>query len=572
MIDFDALSLGFRDRYLDNDELAAQLRAWTDALPEVAHLTSIGSSEEGRPLLLLTIGRDPERVRPAVWIDGNIHASELAGSSVALAIAEDLLRAHAGAPLADLPERIRRLVLDDVLVYVLPRMCPDGVDRVLRLHHFVRSNQRDHRLGDHGPRWLNDDVDGDGKARLIRIRDEAGDFVESRATPGLMLPREVADEGPFYRIYPEGRVDRWDGFTVPRPHYLSDSETDMNRNFPSRWRPEPEQVGAGAYPTSEPESRAVVAFVSNRPYIFAWMALHTFGGVIIRPLGDKPDTKLHPHDRAVFKALEAWSDATIGYPTVSGFSEFTYEPEKPLHGEATNFAFDERGAIGFVVELWDFFKQVGFEVKRPFVKNYEEHTTRADIERMAAWDREHNEGRIVGAWRPFEHPQLGPVEVGGYEPLVGVRNPPPELLPELCAKMARFLFRVAAAAPRLVVRQPTIEPIGDGLSRVVAVVENLGFLPTYVLGSALSRPFCDPVRATLELGAGLELVSGNASMQVGHLAGWGGNDTSTTPMMARSTQEWPRARLEWVVRGAGELGVVARCARVGEASSAARVR
>ena len=87
----------FRQKYLDHTELVAQLNTWANQHPEVAHLGAIGKSAAGRDIPLLTIGRYPDRARPAVWIDGNMHASEVCGSSVALAIAEDLLAIHAGA-------------------------------------------------------------------------------------------------------------------------------------------------------------------------------------------------------------------------------------------------------------------------------------------------------------------------------------------------------------------------------------------------------------------------------------------------------------------------------------------
>src|SRR6266545_3130012 len=79
-----SLDRGFRASYLDHDELTAQVRAWADAFPDLCRLRSLGESLEGRPLWHLTIGPDPDRLRPAVWVDGNMHASELAGSSVAL--------------------------------------------------------------------------------------------------------------------------------------------------------------------------------------------------------------------------------------------------------------------------------------------------------------------------------------------------------------------------------------------------------------------------------------------------------------------------------------------------------
>lgn len=566
MIDISSLDLGFRNRFLSHEELTRQLQGWAEAMPSVARLESLAKSEGGRDVWLLTIGRDPDRTRPAAWIDGNIHASELAGSSVCLAIAEDLLRAHAGASLVDLDEHLKRLLLDDVLFYILPRMCPDGAERVLGKHHFVRSNDRDHRAGHYGPYWRHDDVDGDGLSLLMRVQDPTGDFTESTDVPGLMLPRRVEDPGPHYRIYPEGFIERWDGFTVPKPSFMSDTETDLNRNFPSDWRAEPDQTGAGPYPGSEPESRAVCEFAAKHPNIFLWLCMHTYGGVYIRPLNDKPDTKMDPVDAAIFRQIEAWGDEIAGYPTVSGFTEFTYEPDKPLHGDLSNFAFVERGAIGFVCELWDFFKQVGFEVKRPFIKNYEERTKRADILKMAEWDRDHNQGRIVGKWRPFNHPQLGEIELGGYDPLIGVWNPPFDRLHELCEAQSRFFLRVSALAPKIVFSRTTVEPLGGGLHRIEAVVENHGYLPSFILGSAKSRSFSDPMRLQLQLDPGLELVTGESNLQLGHMMGWGGNDRSTTPMLARSTVEHSKRRAVWVVRGAGNATATVANARVGRVS------
>ena len=58
--------------------------------------------------------------------------------------------------------------------------------------------------------------------------------------------------------------------------------------------------------------------------------------MLIRPLGDKPDSKMDPTDLAIFKQVEAWMTEHTGYASVSGFHEFLYEPEKPLHGDLTD--------------------------------------------------------------------------------------------------------------------------------------------------------------------------------------------------------------------------------------------
>src|SRR6187455_1327044 len=124
------LSLGFRQGYLDDTQLTRQLQVWQEAYPHLVRLTSLAKTPEGRDVWLVTIGPEPDRLRPAVWADGNLHAAELAGSSVALSIAEDAIRAHLEPDSLDLPapiiERMRQ-----VLFYVVPRISPDGAQCVL---------------------------------------------------------------------------------------------------------------------------------------------------------------------------------------------------------------------------------------------------------------------------------------------------------------------------------------------------------------------------------------------------------------------------------------------------------
>src|SRR5688500_386994 len=63
-----SLHHGFRAQFLDYTRLTDQLKAWAGAYPELCRLESIGKTPEGRELWLLVLGREPERVRPAVWV------------------------------------------------------------------------------------------------------------------------------------------------------------------------------------------------------------------------------------------------------------------------------------------------------------------------------------------------------------------------------------------------------------------------------------------------------------------------------------------------------------------------
>lgn len=560
------LSKGFRARYLDYAELTAQVQAWARAFPQFVRVESIGRSAEGRDLWLLTIGKDPDRARPGVWVDGNMHASELCGSSVALAIAEDAIRAHLepGAPLHGLPAHVGD-TLRNVLFHVLPRMSPDGAEAVLKTGRYVRSAPRDSRPNKAHARWIWGDVNGDGLALAMRKEDPTGEFVGSSEVEGLLVQRRLEDPGPYYKLYPEGTIENFDGSSVPSPYFLSDNETDFNRNFPYHWAAEPDQVGAGSLPLSEPEPKAVAEFASRRPQLFAWLNLHTFGGVFIRPLGAAPDNKMDQDDLALYREAAAWADELTGYPTVSGHDEFLYEPDKPLHGDLSDFAYHQRGCLAWACELWDLFRQIGLEKQKRFVDHYT-HVKPADLVKLAKWDKEHNRGRSLPPWNKARHPQLGEVEVGGLDPRIGLWNPPPERIDEVCRKMSAWMMRIAAMAPVLAIGEVSVEPLGDGLHRLEVRVENRGYLATYVLPSAKKLPWNEPLHADLIADGGCKLAAPQeAHRELGHLDGWGRGlyDGTASFGHMQSRGSTSAKTTAWVLRGKGRVTLRVGSCRVG---------
>lgn len=559
------LAQPFRGEYLSYEALTEQLRAWADAYPQITRLRSLGQTPQGRELWLLQIGRALDSVAPAAWVDANMHASELAGSSVALAIAEDVLRLHLQPeqPLHELPEHLRQR-LTELHFYILPRMSPDGAEQVLSTGRLLRSVPRDDRLG-RGPHWRAHDLDGDGRALLMRKLDATGEFIESPDHPGLMLPRQLEDPGPYYKVWPEGSIEDFDGHTVPDPSMRSDNSPDLNRNFPYDWAPEHVQDGAGPHALSEPESRAVVEFAAAHPNIFTWLDLHTYGGVFIRPLGTAPDHTMDSVDLGVWNEVGRLCEPRTGYPLVSGYSDFTYEPDKPLRGDLTEYACHARGALAYVCELWDLFAQLDMPRPERFV-DYYARFDRDTLRRLARWDSEHNAGRIFVPWRAFEHPQLGPVELGGMDIVVGIRNPPYERLAEICGLHASAYLRVAALAPRLWVGQPRVEAAADNLWTIELDVENRGYLGTYGVHATRDHDFNEPLRARVELHGGLRLLDvHDGARELGHLHGWGrGHDTTFgTPGFVRSRGSVSRRRLRWVVHGRGSLSIDVGSVRVG---------
>ena len=469
---------------------------------------------------LVTVGPDPERARPSVWVDANMHAMELTGTNVCVELIHRLVALHTGG--AHGYSDGVAAALRGVRFFVCARMAPDGAEAVLTTGRYVRSNPRAEHQEPHKPHWALSDVDGDGTILIMRQEDPAGDFVESRECPGIMLARDIDDTGPFYKMYPEGHIENFDG-SVPDPYYLSDNDTDLNRNFPYGWKQENEQAGAGLFPMSSPEARAVVEFTTREPTIFAWMNYHCFGGVFIRPLGSASDSKMKTADLALYKQLAAWAEENTKYPTVSGYEEFTYDAEVALCGDVQDYAYHQRGAVALTCELWDLFARIGMTRPKRFVEYYTLFG-KAELLRLAAWDKEHNSRRLFVPWRKALHPQLGPLEVGGMDVRYGQWNPPAELLPEICKGQTDFVGRLAALAPKVAITLVHATPAMSAQqgTRVRIRVQNTGYLPSHILDSAKALPHNGPpaLHVSYEGSAQVPPLRDGAA-RVMHLEGWG---------------------------------------------------
>jgi murein tripeptide amidase MpaA len=549
------------EAYLRYEELTRAMHALAEEHPGLCKVESIGKSYEGREIWLAELTNlktGPAETKPAFWVDGNTHAGEVTGSMAALYLIEHLLERHGSE---DLPTRL----LDEQAFYVLPRLSPDGAERYLTTAFTLRATPRPWPEPEEEPGLHPEDVDGDGNILQMRVEDENGEWRVSEKDPRLMVPRtpdEADPETTYYRLYSEGTFKDYDGFArkIARPLY----GLDMNRQYPYHWQAEDEQVGAGPYPLSEPESRAQVDFLLGHKNVFGAHTYHTFCGAILRPYSDRPDDEMPEHDLAVFKALGERGTKITGYPNISVYHDFRYDPKKSITGAFDDWAYDSYGVFAFTVEFWSMAQAAGVEVE-DFIEFFRDPPEEASL-KMLAWNDRELGGDGFVSWRPFHHPQLGRVELGGWKTKFTAQNPPPKFLRAECEKLTRFALSHAATAPRLRTNLKT-EEISQGLRRIELVVENTGFLPTHVSSVAADKKLTRPVEVRMELPQGASLVSGEQEVDLGHLAGrsaLAGTRWKSQAFFEGLPSDYA-GRTVWVVRGEGPVEVEVRGGRAGTA-------
>lgn len=531
------------DRFVKFPELTALLEGFANHFSNLLDLSSLGKSHEGRDIWLCTVtnketGAHDEK--PAIWIDANIHATELTGTTAALYLIDKLVTTYGT------DERVTR-ALDTRTFYIVPRLGPDGAELAMAERpRYIRSSARPYPLTDQQDGLIAQDMDGDGRILTMRIPDANGTWKKSAADARLLVPRDPDEDGPgpYYRLLTEGEIQNFDGINIKPAPILQG--LDMNRNYPFEWRPEGEQHGAGPYPTSEPEIRATVQGLVDRPNVCAFIQYHTYSGVHLRPSGTKPDDDLPTFDVRVYKKLGEKATEITGYPTVSVYHGFRYDPKDNITGVSDDWAYDHLGIHAWVTEFWSPQRAAGIE-EYDFIGWFIDHPADDDL-KFLAWSDEQLGGEGFVPWYPYEHPQLGHVELGGWNSAFCIRNPPPDRLEAEVAPHADWAIWHVLVSPLLQLRETTVDKLGESTWRIRLVIENSGWLPTNVTQKALDRKAVRPVEANITLPDGAELVGVDAKKELGQLAGRVGRNSMLSGFGTASDATADRASAEWVVR------------------------
>lgn len=545
------------NHYYDYQELTEQLNYWQSEYSNLMELESIGRTLEGREIWLATITASetgPSNEKPAYWVDGNTHAGEVTSCQASLHTIHKLLAGYAES------SEIKNL-LQRTTFYVVPRISADGSELFLKTGQQVRSTPSMWDDDDIPENFEECDLTGDGNILGMRIKDPKGRFRKSKKDPRILVPRApddlVGDGEEFYSLIPEGKFKNYDGFTkrfVPKYRF------DLNRQYPTNFRPEGEQLGAGPYPMYLPEAKAIVKAITERPNIFGLQSFHTFSAIILRPYANKGDLEMSIPDLEAYKAFGRRGEAITGYPCVSIHDGFRYHPKINVGGGFFEWAYEHRGIYAFTNEIWHLGIKAGLDVKKDRIEFFQGIDEEKLLQAIHWCDENLEKGSYFVDWQEFDHPQLGKVEIGGWLTKFTWTNPPKQFLEEEVEKNANFVISCAKAAPQPKIKQIEVADLGENTKKIQLLLENHGFLPTYGSQRALNSGSVRPVRVKAEPKNGLKIELGNKFEEIPHLVGFSEGIPWTNAIfpgraIINRPNALPEQRLEWVVSGTGLLEV-----------------
>lgn len=476
--------------YHTNDEINAFMRQWAERYPDLVDLYAVGNSFGGVPIWQMTLtnkktGRHTDK--PAAFFEGGRHSGEITATESAFYLAWYLVTNYG-------KDSAVTQLLDRKTVYIKPVVNPDGSEMYRLTAQANRSSVRPHDtdrdgLLDEDP---GEDLDGDGYVRDMRkyVGAGKGDFAIDTADKSGRLMRRVGQNRGDYQMYDEGVDNDVDG------RYGEDGigGLDLHRNYPTNWRPEPghdstgrgwTQFGAGEYPLSEPETRVVVMWMLTHPNVGVANTMDTSVPMHLRPPSTCEETEcMFPSDLELYQRFDSVGLSLTGYPwagdvyrkyntriPVNPFTGDSARPS-PLFGHSPDFGYFHLGAIWYGDELWNGGRE----------RDYNGNGVVEQIEVLRYCD-EAFKGTCFKPWTKFQHPVLGEVEIGGFNPKFYSQNGPPQVLEKWARNQAMFNFYMARSLPQIEITEARVRALSgtqrDSATHEIRVtVRNSGLMPT----------------------------------------------------------------------------------------------
>ncbi|MEC7988079.1 MAG: M14 family zinc carboxypeptidase [Myxococcota bacterium] len=485
-------------------------------------------SREGRPIFLIRIGKNVGST-PNFWLDAGTHASEWTGVMSAVYSLSEWAK--------ELSDPKACTWFEKNSITVVPCVSPDGFQALHEGEPFIRSSRRPPLEGTERVGLDPQDIDGNRKVLLMRWKHPAGPYVMDESA-SLGVRKRTLQDDPALACFvsQEGLFVEWDG--CEWKHAPLKNGIDLNRNFPVHWSPfSMFGMDAGAYSLSEPESRAITDALYRFKNTAAVLSNHTYTGALLsQPY--HPDSPLPKGDINLIQELAEQAVNGTDYRVIKVYPDFVYDKSQRIIGVWADFVSSNFGIPAYTLELWDPFRWAGQTMDKPaeFFDHPDQDVIQALLKKAA---EEH-----FYPWTPYDHPQLGKVEIGGFNYFETIRNPPRALLAEECRKGHRIAENLRKSLPNVLATY-RMTSLDENTYRLDVMLENIGFLGTSATNRAANLGLAARPKLTLTHGTS----HSQRTQYLPILAGWGSDLYKQNLVYPGLSAHSCRAKASWIIQG-----------------------
>lgn len=528
--------------YQNHEQLGQALKKLNQQYSSISQLTSIAKTSSGKDIWLLSIGKGERDKKGAIAVVSGVEGSYLTGNELAFHFAKQLLEGSSSDSISKL--------LDQTTFYVFPNMSPDASEQYFAALKYERSGNAKATDDDRDGRLNEDpfeDLDNNGMITMMRIEDPTGEWLTHEADARVMIKAD-AEKGQQgkYLLFTEGRDNDKDG------KLNEDGEGGIHFNKSMAYNHPSFAAGAGEYPVSEPENRALLDFLFAHKNIFS---VFTFGPAdnLVSPLKHNP---AKAKQRILTTMLK--KDAAVLKMMSSKFNEDVYKKQgaKPttFEGGFMSWGYFHYCRMSFGTPGWyppEFVMPTDSAEKAKYVANKDKNQE-VDFLRWAE-----QEGvdmtKIFVPWKEVKHPDYPnqKVEVGGFVPFA--KSNALEISDELVAKNNKFILSIAQNAPKVSLVNAKQESLGNGVYRISIELFNTGNLPAITELGTRSRWFDKP-KVSIALSDKQQLLSGKAVELLNSLDG-------------KSSK-----KMTWLVQGKGNVSITVTAAQLGETAASMELK
>ncbi len=522
-----AATVGAQD-YSNAAEQANRLNALTKAYPQLTTLKSLTKTNGGKDIWLLTIGTGKTETKPAIAVIGGVEGNHLLGTEMAIGFAEQLLKGSGSDSI--------RALLNRTTYYVFPNMSPDAMEQYFSKIRSERAgnatgtdDDRDGKQNEDG--W--DDLDANGKITFLRIESVTGDYKLHPDDARVLIKADMGKgEKGKYKLLTEGIDNDKDGL------FNEDGEGGIAFNKNLTYNHKTFAAGAGEFPASEKETRAMLDFLYDAFNVYAVVSFGTNNN-LSTPIAYNPAAA---NQRIVAGLLEP--DAKVNGMVSDMYNKVTGSKDAPrtnvTGGDVLSWGYFHFGRYSFSTPGWWVPKAKPDTAKKEKAFTVEDATAN-----YLRWASQQGIANTFTEWKTIQHPDFPgqKVEVGGIDPYV-MNNPPYKMADAVVKKHTEFLVKLASNQPEIDIINLKTEKLASGLTRISLDVVNKGSMSTHSkLGER--NYFVKKVKVALQTAAKQDVVGGRKI----HLL--------------NSIEANSSSSFSWVVKGTGKITVEAGCPTAG---------